>query len=82
MGYVDEGASSIEEERRLFYVAMTRAQKSLYICYVVVDSRRQVLQPSRFIKEIPHHLLNFQVHRIAQPLLPYAVANSFDQEKF
>ncbi|CAK9219309.1 unnamed protein product [Sphagnum troendelagicum] len=60
MGYVDEGASSIEEERRLFYVAMTRAQKSLYICYVVVDSRRQVLQPSRFIKEIPHHLLNFQ----------------------
>ncbi len=42
----------------------------------------QVLQPSRFIKEIPHHLLNFQVHRIAQPLLPYAVANSFDQEKF
>jgi hypothetical protein len=30
----------------------------------------QVLEPSQFIKEIPHHLLNFQVHRIAQPLLP------------
>lgn len=33
---------SEQEERRLFYVAMTRARKKLYICYVVVDNQRQV----------------------------------------
>ncbi|KAG0585848.1 hypothetical protein KC19_2G043800 [Ceratodon purpureus] len=59
-GEVGDGACSLEEERRLFYVAMTRARKKLYICYVVVDSQRQVLQPSRFLKELPRHLLHFQ----------------------
>lgn len=47
----------IEEERRLFYVAMTRAKKELYIAYA--DSRNQSdykpvkAYPSRFINEIP-----------------------------
>ncbi len=47
----------IEEERRLFYVAMTRAKKELYISYS--DERKQSSykvihsKPSRFISEIP-----------------------------
>ncbi|KAK3125074.1 hypothetical protein QOZ80_7BG0599640 [Eleusine coracana subsp. coracana] len=48
------------EERRLFYVAMTRARKKLYILHVTVDSNRQLLQPSRFLREIPVHLLEVQ----------------------
>ncbi|MBI3651490.1 MAG: ATP-dependent helicase [Acidobacteria bacterium] len=53
-------AESEEEERRLFYVAITRAQDELYICYplVVTDySRQTVIQkPSRFITENPREL--------------------------
>jgi DNA helicase-2/ATP-dependent DNA helicase PcrA len=45
-----------EEERRLFYVAITRAKDQLYLCYPVVDYGRGMgslpLGPSRFIKEI------------------------------
>ena len=43
-------AESLEEERRLFYVGMTRAKKELMLCYV----RRQYdkeRDPSRFLEE-------------------------------
>ncbi|HZH35179.1 MAG TPA: ATP-dependent helicase [Pyrinomonadaceae bacterium] len=49
-----------EEERRLWYVALTRAADELYITYpqLVVDySRQTVLQkPSRFVTEVPADL--------------------------
>ncbi|PSS33225.1 ATP-dependent DNA helicase SRS2-like protein [Actinidia chinensis var. chinensis] len=60
-GVTKEICSSIEEERRLLYVAMTRARKKLFILYVIMDSNWQMLQPSRFLKEIPDHLLETQV---------------------
>ena len=41
----------LEEERRLFYVAMTRAKKQLYIYYVRGTSDH-VLQPSVFLEKI------------------------------
>ncbi len=48
---------SEEEERRLWYVALTRAQDELYLTYplMITDYNRQtVLQkPSRFIQECP-----------------------------
>ncbi|CAK8571971.1 unnamed protein product [Lathyrus sativus] len=59
-GVVKDTAAIVEEERRLLYVAMTRARQKLFILYVTVDSNWQMLQPSRFLKEIPHHLLEFQ----------------------
>ncbi|CAN6175486.1 unnamed protein product [Urochloa humidicola] len=59
-GTVKQAGSTLEEERRLFYVAMTRARKKLYILHVTVDSNRQLLQPSRFLREIPVHLLELQ----------------------
>lgn len=43
--------SEIEEERRMFYVAMTRAKKILNICYVDRSFNKE-LDPSRFIEEI------------------------------
>lgn len=43
--------SDIEEERRLFYVAMTRAKKKLYITYVKEKYGKKI-KPSRFIKDI------------------------------
>ncbi|KAK9070417.1 hypothetical protein SSX86_010819 [Deinandra increscens subsp. villosa] len=59
-GMAKETCASLEEERRLLYVAMTRARKKLFILYVTMDSNWQVLQPSRFLKEIPRHLLEIQ----------------------
>jgi DNA helicase-2/ATP-dependent DNA helicase PcrA len=45
-----------EEERRLFYVAVTRARDQLYLCYPALDYNRSAgilnLAPSRFIREI------------------------------
>ena len=41
----------LEEERRLFYVAMTRARNHLNICYVR-GTKDHVLQPSVFIEPI------------------------------
>ncbi|MDH3981554.1 MAG: ATP-dependent helicase [Kiritimatiellaceae bacterium] len=49
------------EERRLFYVAVTRAKDELFICSPMVRRQRDggmiFLDPSRFIVEIPEDLL-------------------------
>ena len=48
-----------EEERRLFYVALTRAKKKLYLTYAqmrTVFGRSQVNMPSQFILDIPDEL--------------------------
>ena len=59
-------ANDLEEERRLCYVGMTRAQKKLHLTY----SRRrrffgressEINQPSRFLQEIPEHLIEVQL---------------------
>lgn len=42
--------SDLEEERRLFYVGMTRARKELYLFYVKECHEKQ-LEPSRFLTE-------------------------------
>ena len=53
--------SEMEEERRLMYVGVTRAQEKLYLTSA---KRRQMwgeykyYNPSRFIEEIPRNLLN------------------------
>lgn len=41
----------IEEERRMFYVAMTRARKKLHI-YSVKERYNKQLEPSRFVEEL------------------------------
>lgn len=55
----------IEEERRLYYVAMTRAQKKLYITYAEVKNTSgegyQSIKESRFINEIPDDLKEYTI---------------------
>ncbi len=51
---------AIEEERRLFYVAITRAKDILYLCYPEALPERgnydnMITKPSRFIKELPSY---------------------------
>lgn len=50
-----------EEERRLFYVAITRAKEKIYLTYSETRSRFGVVQnqsKSQFINEIPKELIN------------------------
>ncbi|XP_041018423.1 ATP-dependent DNA helicase SRS2-like protein At4g25120 isoform X1 [Juglans microcarpa x Juglans regia] len=67
-GMAKENGTSIEEERRLLYVAMTRARKKLFILYVMMNSNWQMIQPSRFLKEIPDHLCEVQAELRVQDL--------------
>jgi DNA helicase-2/ATP-dependent DNA helicase PcrA len=45
-----------EEERRLFYVAVTRAKDELYLCYPIMNEKAYmesyIMKPSRFLKEL------------------------------
>jgi len=55
--------SRMEEERRLCYVAITRAQSQLYISYAaqrMLYNQVNYNAPSRFLKEIPSRLLDDQ----------------------
>jgi len=52
-----------EEERRLFYVAITRARKKLFLSYATIRTifgMKQVNSPSEFIYDIPEHLTSFE----------------------
>ena len=63
---IEEDPANLEEERRLFYVAITRAREKLYLSSC---RRRKVLRdmresaPSPFLEEIPEELVE-----IAEPL--------------
>jgi DNA helicase II / ATP-dependent DNA helicase PcrA len=59
---VQEG--KIDEERRLFYVGMTRARKRLYLTFPATKALRGKMlkvTPSRFIWEIPEEFLDGKI---------------------
>ena len=61
---VEENPANIEEERRLFYVAITRAREKLYMtCCRTRKQMRDVLvcEPSPFLQEIPEGLIENHV---------------------
>lgn len=54
------GEERAEEERRLFYVAITRAEEELHLSYAqsrMVYGSRGINMPSEFLNDIPPHLL-------------------------
>lgn len=56
--------SELEEERRLFYVALTRAEKQAFLTYTQSRYRWGKLvdaEPSRFIEEIEDRFLDFMI---------------------
>ena len=51
----------LEEERRLCYVGITRAQERLYLCHAwsrTLFGRTEFYPPSRFLSEIPEELVH------------------------
>lgn len=68
--------ADLEEERRLFYVAVTRAEKNLILSYAITRyrfGRLKGCEPSRFLKEIDPAYLNMK----SMPSSPQAM--SFDK---
>ncbi|MCB1077670.1 MAG: ATP-dependent helicase, partial [Verrucomicrobiae bacterium] len=57
----DDDGAGLEEERRLFYVSVTRAKDELYLTYPLIwpaSHSGEVLQrPSRFLEDIPADLM-------------------------
>ncbi|AXA97191.1 UvrD-helicase domain-containing protein [Microbacterium sp. PM5] len=52
-----------QEERRLFYVALTRARKRLHLSLAMTRAQFgevSVAMPSRFLQEIPHELIDWR----------------------
>jgi len=58
-----DSRDGLEEERRLFYVAVTRAKKYLHLSYASTRFRFGNLiycEPSRFIEELPAEIVEFR----------------------
>lgn len=65
---IDE--NNVEEERRLMYVGITRAQRSLHLSYTKKRTQygdKVEVKPSRFLEEIPEEFLNWKDKKQAQP---------------
>lgn len=76
-----EDNESVEEERRLFYVGITRAKKELYLSYPIIRmsqaySGDYMQQKSRFLYELPPELMEEWVLKPSNPWGAYADASS------
>ena len=61
-----EDAEQLEEERRLMYVAATRAEQRLYLYYAFkrrLYGRENMAVPSRFLADIPHEYMKRREQR-------------------
>ncbi len=80
--------SELEEERRLFYVALTRAEKQAYLTYTQSRYRWGKLvdaEPSRFIEEIDDKFLDHMVPQDDykyKPLVDTDIFGEVDKSKF
>ncbi|MBU2219293.1 UvrD-helicase domain-containing protein, partial [Patescibacteria group bacterium] len=62
-GFGDDRHDKDEEERRLFYVALTRAKEKVFLSFSVsrtIFGARQLNMPSQFLSDIPDHLLKME----------------------
>src|SRR5262245_15818254 len=69
-------AAQLEEERRLFYVGMTRAEHKLYLTSTRFrryfgNMDQQISEPSRFLPEIPPDLIDDAGERRRKPAIKY-----------
>ena len=80
--------SELEEERRLFYVALTRAEKQAYLTYTQSRYRWGKLvdaEPSRFIEEIDEKFLDYMIPQDDykyKPLIDTDIFGEVDKSKF
>ena len=73
-GFGDSGPDRQEEERRLFYVALTRAKEKLFLSFSalrMVFGAKQLNLPSRFLSDIPDRLLKIEQYDRKEEILEY-----------
>jgi len=73
-------APQLEEERRLFYVGMTRAENKLYLTSARFrryfgNMDQQVSEPSRFLAEVPEELVEEVGERRRRPAVKFEGAS-------
>jgi DNA helicase-2/ATP-dependent DNA helicase PcrA len=71
----EAGPKDLEEERRLCYVGMTRAQKELYLTFAqsrLQFGQRSYSSPSRFLADMGHSI------SMGQPASPASYRDEFD----
>ena len=79
---LEEGEQNMEEERRLFYVAITRAKQRLYLSSCKTRRRRgspEEAEPSPFLDELPTDLLEY--HREDEQLSSEDASRLFAEMK-
>ncbi|GHT90158.1 DNA helicase [Betaproteobacteria bacterium] len=65
--------AGLEEERRLMYVAMTRARQRLYLCHAqsrMLHGQTRYCLPSQFLDEAPPELLKLLSKPASAPAMP------------
>ena len=78
-----QSRADLEEERRLFYVALTRAKKSCSLSYALTRYKwGQLIQaePSRFIEEIDSNCMNLPSASADKPT-PFAGGTGFEKQR-
>jgi DNA helicase-2/ATP-dependent DNA helicase PcrA len=64
MGESNQSEQDEEEERRLFYVALTRARKKLFLCYASIRTifgSKQMNIPSEFLGDVDESLVEQEI---------------------
>ncbi len=72
--------NGIQEERRLAYVGITRAQKTLFISYAKTRSRfgeMATVEPSRFLEELPQQHLEWEDKKVITPEQRHETARAY-----
>ena len=75
---VQEGKDGLEEERRLMYVAVTRARRRLYLSCAqsrMLHGQTRYCVPSSFLDEIPEALM-LKLNKKSAPMPSYGVATA------
>ena len=79
--------TELEEERRLFYVALTRAEEKAVITYTLSRYRWGKLvdaEPSRFIEEMDENCLDYEIPKddyVFEPMLNKEIFGGFEPSK-
>lgn len=71
-----DSEDALEEERRLFYVGMTRAKRQLFLTHVLTRymwGQHRTQRPSRFLKEIPK--------QYTEPMRTFQRATEYNYER-
>lgn len=80
----EEKKIKVEDERRLFYVAMTRARNELYISYPLENAENKIQEASQFVLDVNPEIEEHNYIKIADAELNHYLADllRYTQDKY